>query len=429
MAITGLALLFIMPAPAHAAAAFTITNDSTGGDCASFGTWDFVNHSCTMNVDVSTGSDGIVIAADGIMLDGAHHTLTGSGAGNGIYFSSRTGVTVKDLIVKNYEMGIVGSSSDEAFITGNSVSGITIQGIYLSNSTNCDISGNTSESNYGGISLWQSNSNVISYNITRQNYLQGIWLSESSNNTVRGNQTSNNGFFGIVLDPNARSNTIDSNLVRSNATGIRLWISDGNVITNNTISNVILNAGIDLNDSNDNQIIHNNFLSNDLQAVFCCFGPGNSFSDAAPGGGNYWGDWTSPDNNNDGFVDYAYEFMGGRDELPFTTPLNCGKPDLALATTKTSWNSYADYMDRILSVEYEVDNRGTKTTYSAQLTGSSANNGVICATAEPVALGIIPEDASKSGTLKYLVPNGVVAFIASINASAEDGCGIGYIYP
>jgi PKD repeat protein len=36
-----------------------------------------------------------------------------------------------------------------------------------------------------------------------------------------------------------------------------------------------------------------------------------------PVGGNYWSDWTGPDDDGDGFVDSPYVFTGGQDNLPW----------------------------------------------------------------------------------------------------------------
>jgi len=43
------------------------------------------------------------------------------------------------------------------------------------------------------------------------------------------------------------------------------------------------------------------------------------FNEPLPVGGNYWSNWTSPDNNLDGFIDSPYVFTGGVDNLPWAT--------------------------------------------------------------------------------------------------------------
>ena len=44
--------------------------------------------------------------ADGITLDCAGHSIIGPGSGNGIYLRDRTGVTVRNCHVSNFEIGI-----------------------------------------------------------------------------------------------------------------------------------------------------------------------------------------------------------------------------------------------------------------------------------------------------------------------------------
>jgi len=49
-------------------------------------------------------------------------------------------------------------------------------------------------------------------------------------------------------------------------------------------------------------------------------GSGNIFNLDKPIGGNFWSDWTTPDDDGDGFVDYPYVFTGGQDNLPWAIP-------------------------------------------------------------------------------------------------------------
>ena len=99
--------------------------------------------------------------------------------------------------------------------------------------------------------------------------------------------------------------------------GIFLRIGSSNITLNN--NNVSSNTyGIYLSNSNYNIIYNNNFINNPTQA-YVVGGSGNIFNLDKPIGGNYWNDWTSPDNDGDGFVDYPYEFTGGQDNLPWVS--------------------------------------------------------------------------------------------------------------
>ena len=69
-------------------------------------------------------------------------------------------------------------------------------------------------------------------------------------------------------------------------------------------------------DNRNNQIYHNNFISNETQVYYTYWH--TIFSLPKPTGGNYWSDWTSPDDDGDGFVDVPY-FISHRaqDNLPW----------------------------------------------------------------------------------------------------------------
>jgi len=73
-----------------------------------------------------------------------------------------------------------------------------------------------------------------------------------------------------------------------------------------------------LSHSDDNEIYHNSFLDNVGYYMWSSGnGNGNVFNLPEPCGGNFWSDWTMPDNDGDGFVDDPYSFSGGQDNLPW----------------------------------------------------------------------------------------------------------------
>ena len=217
---------------AYATATFTI--DSTGGDCNTIGVWDASKRQCTLKFNV-LGS--IVIAADGITLDGARHTLTGDGTGNGVLLSGRTGVTVKNVIVKNFEVGI-----------------------FLSNSDGNTLTSNTANSNTGdGISLEGSDGNTLKNNTANSNVNEGILLNLSNGNTLTSNTANSNG-FGILLNL-SNGNTLTSNTANSNSFGIFVQLSNSNTLTGNT-ANSNAQSGIFLNISNGNTLTSNTANSN-----------------------------------------------------------------------------------------------------------------------------------------------------------------------
>ncbi len=162
-------------------------------------------------------------------------------------------------------------------------------------------------------------------------------------------------------------------------------------------------------------------------------GSGNSFNLPYPDGGNYWSDWTAPDIDLDGFVDSPYVFAGGQDNLPWSVQDGwwCGvEPPLTLAKTASYWASYQDYTDRLLSIDYLVDNDTGPTAYGVYITGAVNTNGVTLVTPVPITLGNIePCCDSTALTLKYDVPTGVQNFMITAQATSWDVCGGGYSYP
>lgn len=130
----------------------------------------------------------LVIERDNIIVDGAGHTLQGSGSGTGIYLSGRTNVTIKDTNIEAFSNGVwLEAFSNNNSIIRNQISGNWV-GIGLDyNSSYNDVSGNEMTGNYEGVLIsTYSNYNTISWNnISNNNY--GIYLSSSHNNNIHHN--------------------------------------------------------------------------------------------------------------------------------------------------------------------------------------------------------------------------------------------------
>jgi len=188
-------------------------------DNNSIGTWDKNTRTYTLTTDVY---QTIVIDKDNLTLDGAGHTITGSGWGNGVYLCQRSNVTVKNCVFSKFYIGIL---------------------------------------------LFIGSSNTLTNNITNDNRY-GIYLHSGSSNTLTKNTIYNNQF------------------------------------------------GIKFYNCNLNKVYNNNFINNPTQAVVNN-SSGNKFYLDKPVGGNYWSNWTNPDDDGDYFVDYSYGFFYGRDYFPW----------------------------------------------------------------------------------------------------------------
>jgi len=195
-------------------------------------------------------NQSIIVERDNIVVDGAGYTLQGTGANfsKGIDLSNRNNVTIKNMQIGSFYLGLYLNSS-----SGNSVYGNTItnnSNIYLRLSSDNNIHGNYVTNNDCGIGLsYSSNNNIHGNNITNNDY--GIWLEGASNNNISGNNITENSGYGIGL-------------------------FDG---------------------SSNNIIYHNNFINNTKQVYdFHWDSPStipsvNIWDDGYPSGGNYWSDY------------------------------------------------------------------------------------------------------------------------------------------
>jgi len=345
-----------------------IIDNATGGDCTSIGTWNTAIKTCILTTDFSST---IQIDSNGITLDGNGKTLTGSNkTGNGVYLNGKTGVTIKNLTVKQFEYGIfferssnntlsnvtamsngvgievyvssnnilssnnassnrwdgislyAASSND---LTGNTAGSNSAAGISLNVSSDNNLYGNTASFNSMGIYVRDSAGNILNGNTTNSNS-NGIRLDSAVSNNLYGNTASANSTVGIYLDNSSSLNNVIGNIASANyPVGIWLNYSSANAIIGNTVSNPDNSYAtqIQLHNSSNNQIFNNNFITNPARALVFN-GSGNTFSKPAPVGGNYWSGYDSPSEgcnnvNGDSFCDAAYNFSGGLDNLPWTT--------------------------------------------------------------------------------------------------------------
>jgi parallel beta-helix repeat protein len=257
----GFTVLVLVMAGGAGATKF-ITNDATGGDCTSFGTWNAATMTCTMTTDLT---EGIQIDSNGVTLDGNGHTITGNGGGGtvGVFLSGRSGVTIKNINIKNNYVGINLVSSNNNILSGNNATSNSNSGIALSSSSNNILSNNNASSNNCyGIQLPNSNNNILSSN-NFSNERIGIYMSGSNYNTLNSNDASNNmayGYASIYLIVSSDNTLSNNNASNNSGGGIYLSSSSNNTLSGNNASNN--DFGIYLSTSNDNMLSGNTANSN-----------------------------------------------------------------------------------------------------------------------------------------------------------------------
>lgn len=381
-------------------AAIKYINGEDGGDCSSIGTWDSANITCTLNGPLT---DAIQVMSNNVILDGNGYTLTGSSSGTGVYLETRTGVTIRNLVITGFSDGISLLRSSNNNLTGNTLTGNSRVGIELFASDNNNLVNNVMNATGDGIIVNQSSQNSIRGNVGTANVWSGIILDTNSNyNTVNENTIQGNN-YGITISGSCNNNTIADNVVKENISlGISIYAaSTNNTVAKNAISGngagiLIYSAGDNKFYNNDisnnskgvwiafssigNKIYNNNFIENTTQALINSGTPANIFDLGMPIGGNYWSDWTTPDSNGDGFVDNSYIIVtGSKDNYPWTmkdgwlSPPDTNAPDITISSPLSGRYLHSD----VLSFQFTaVDPSGLAAgSPSATLESIPVSNG------------------------------------------------------
>ena len=234
------------------------------------------------------------IQRSNIVVDGAGRFFEGNGSGQGIVLKNVNGVTLRNLALRNLREGIEVTSSSNCALTGITITK-TERGIYLYNSSNnviekSKVSGNSGDAivlidncdynritenqitgnGNGGINIqppetmWNQTASdynsIVGNNITA-NAGYGIWILSSSNCLVQRNTIANSK-WGIQLHGStSKNNTIIWNQITDCSYGIILagGTSEGTIAKNTFKWN---GAGVDIFVSENNQVYNNNFINN-----------------------------------------------------------------------------------------------------------------------------------------------------------------------
>jgi parallel beta-helix repeat protein len=259
--------------------------------------------------------------------------------------------------IKNQQSGNVPNGAGQVILANCSNISVKNQeiinataGILLGFSSYCNISVNNLASNYHyGIYLYKSMKNNINNNTVLNNNRVGTFFYYSDNNLVIENRLFSNE-NGILLHL-SDYNEIFSNNVSYNDYGVKLEYffggSDYNRIVNNTIySNQ--DYGIYFKEVSHNEVYHNNFINNTIQAYD--FIVNGRWYGSYPLGGNYWSDYKGNDTykgpkqdipGNDGFGDTPYTNISGlfppKDMYPLIEPYTF-KPLENFTILRQGWN-------------------------------------------------------------------------------------------
>ena len=261
-------------------------------------------------------------------------------------------VVENNVVAQSSDTGIMIGFSSNISILDNTIRDCSQYGLSILQSENITVTNNHIRANtMGGIHLgWAHNNSLV--NNTLRNGQVGIALARdygyggSNNNQIIGNDIFYN-FDGIVV-MESRENTISNNVIHDNEwTGITIYNSNSNQFSNNSFVN-ILYYGIEMANSTNNSVFLNDFIN-----VNPCKGGSQAVDDSGVlniFSYNYWDNWISPDEDNDGIIDYPYEIDGSStntDSFPLTTrnnpltvtinPFDCSEEETFPEETYPEW--------------------------------------------------------------------------------------------
>lgn len=268
-------------------------------------------------------------------------------------------VTLSDNTLINNDIGIFIASGTYSTINNNTLTNSHLIGIEVADGAQySEVSfNNLIEGGLTGINVEASNSIIINNTVSMvfddEVYNYGIGVHRD--NVIVEHNTVTGYWEGINISP-VSNVLIRTNLIDGCNSGITGWPSNSRIIRNELKNGVLLGSGIRLQSeiglempSDDNQVLYNvinNFegygidiVGDGRNNVFQFntlignnYGP-SSNSQAHDNGynnslnENYWNDWISPDENQDGYVDISYPISG---EANNSDPLPLVSLDLSL---------------------------------------------------------------------------------------------------
>lgn len=344
----------IQPVNADGEAIYIRADGSIDPPTAPLATSDNVTYALTSDVNGS-----IVIERNSIILDGADHTIQGTGTGTGIAISGRSNVKVQNTTIALFQLSIDLESSSDNIISGNNLTGMSIRSklkldssdrntitenvfyncsIYMINSSANCVSRNAITACVTGIdvSVLSHYNSIVQNNITDFTY--GISVAPLSNcNYVVGNNLTGyvmgeySGNLGIVIGSSGNYvyrnciahcpsgiifhfltpafNKVIGNNVTGSIAGIAFGydaLASNNTIVGNNLSNNYF--GFHSTNALDNSVYHNNLIGNSYQID--SHDSANFWDDGYPSGGNYWSAYNGTD-----FFKGAYQNETGSDGI------------------------------------------------------------------------------------------------------------------
>ena len=228
-----------------------------------------------------SGQDGtIIINANDVTLEGNNTVLVSTPFDRyqiGILNPGYSGVTIKNIEIRDFYVGISLASSRNNLVENTTISSQRRypEGIFLDQSDSNTIVNNNISNLESGDAI---HLNYASYNTIAQNRISNmnsdpVYLYYSHSNTIRSNIISN--ARTIDLEASNGNNITDNTL--DNTFGIQLYsYCSGNIVASNNVSNG-KNIGINVYDS-DNNIIADNIAESNKYGIYISYSGTNTLT-------------------------------------------------------------------------------------------------------------------------------------------------------
>ena len=217
---------------------------------------------------------------------------------------SGVGVTIIDGFLTDSSLPTIRLNSSRVSLTGFTVKGGSHACVIMEGAGGNEVSGNTFESPTGDSVHIHTGNNKVSNNIMK----------------TAGAGVANHAEIG-AYPHGGINNKIVANSIEAGDIGVIINVGDNNEVRGNTIKHcatgIIISPFRQLTEGNT--IFENNLVDNKIQAQ----DDGSNNVWYKDGKGNYWSDWTSPDDDKDGIVDKPYVIAGTAKSLnkyPLASP-------------------------------------------------------------------------------------------------------------
>jgi parallel beta-helix repeat protein len=229
----------------------------------------------------------IEITENNITLDCAGHSIIGSGTDKGITLDAKTGVTIQNCNIKDFDyglylsgIGVIGESNNK-FTNLNIISN-DIYGIFMMF---------TDKNIFTDIHIEKSPQGIFTYEVN-YNTFDNLYLYKNSNHGMYVYTSSNNEIINSNAEGNGNGETTDYIIYI-------LENSDNNIIRDNEFDDSNSALAVNIEGSTGNQIYNNKFDEDAIGDDSV----GNYWYNQATNRGNYWGEYDGEDTDRDGIGD------------------------------------------------------------------------------------------------------------------------------